>query len=358
MSKKMTKMEKALNSLMEEDFKCRKKLIDEIQMCLAIVQCFIKKQNQSHFFDINTTCEYVFCEVLNLVYEIKLIDLNTTLKTNFPAIDLGDKKLRICYQITAQNDIAKIKQTIHIFQELKLYEQYDKLRFLLLSPKKRYQSIDYMRGSYNMLITDIDDLSHEISCLRDHIKMESIITLLKREIINLDIIKAGSLDDYISKIIPIPQYGDNYNKLLGELDVENKSDYIKMIYEFIDILMKYSKDIRIVIFVICLNKYHTHIGLNCKKGIYFSPEKICRELHNVIPFVGNILKELVMEKRICPSDYLDTYILDFTQREYGINILLEIMNVVSRENSSGAILKDIIVDLDFRFLDNNDNKHL
>ena len=109
MSKKMTKMEKALNSLMEEDFECRKKLIDEIQMCLAIVQCFIKKQNQSHFFDINTTCEYVFCEVLNLVYEIKLIDLNTTLKTNFPAIDLGDKKSRICYQITAQNDIAKIE---------------------------------------------------------------------------------------------------------------------------------------------------------------------------------------------------------------------------------------------------------
>lgn len=352
--KKLTKTEKRLSGTY---LGSHKELTDKIQMYLAIVQCFIKKQNQLGYFDINKTCEYVFCKILNIVYGINLIDLNKAFNTNFPAIDLGDQKSRICYQITSENSATKIKQTICKFQELKFYKQYSELYFLLLSPKRTLRKpIEYMNQSYKMLVTDFTDLEKEITRRCDHARMQNIIDILQREIIRSDYGGIKSIADYLNNRNPIPKYGDNYNRILGGFDEETKKDYVRLIHEFADNIMKYSKDIRKVICIICVLRLRKNIQLNCEKRVYFLPERICRELKNSNLSITSILRELIQEGRICESDYCGIYILDFYNRKHGIDILSEILNKISKEEKFKDILEEIIVNIDFTFLDDNDDK--
>lgn len=57
-------------------------------------------QNRNGLFDINKYCEDMFCGLLNIVYELDLINLNK-IDYNFPAVDLGDYNKRTCFQVTS-----------------------------------------------------------------------------------------------------------------------------------------------------------------------------------------------------------------------------------------------------------------
>lgn len=70
----------------------------------------VKLNNSVGLTDINSAAEDFFADLLNLVFGTNLVNLNLE-KLNFPAIDLGDDKKRVCYQVTSTNDKPKIQKT-------------------------------------------------------------------------------------------------------------------------------------------------------------------------------------------------------------------------------------------------------
>jgi len=52
-------------------------------------------------------------------------------RANYPAIDLGDAKRKVAYQITTEKRANKIQSTLDKFIQHKLNETYDTLKILI-----------------------------------------------------------------------------------------------------------------------------------------------------------------------------------------------------------------------------------
>ncbi len=55
----------------------KNQLAEEVTKYLSIIQAYVHMQNCKGLFDINKYCEDVFCGLLNIVYDLNLINLNT-----------------------------------------------------------------------------------------------------------------------------------------------------------------------------------------------------------------------------------------------------------------------------------------
>ena len=66
--------------------------------------------------DINYHCENFYRDLLNIVYELNLINLNSE-SNNQDTIDLADKKAKKAYQVTASVTRAKVSKTLKGFNE-------------------------------------------------------------------------------------------------------------------------------------------------------------------------------------------------------------------------------------------------
>ncbi|MCB2299861.1 SMEK domain-containing protein [Clostridium tagluense] len=178
----------------------RKEIIDKIIQCLSILQNYIKMQNANKCFDINIYCEDFFSEFLNILFDIKLENLNELI-TDFPAVDLGDCESGICYQVTVTNDIKKIESTLEKFKEKKLYKQYDEINILILGEKRKYtKKLSYNEFEFDIKdnIIDFKDLSIIISKNKNKNKIEQIYGLLEKNLIKFGAINGES---YLSSIV-------------------------------------------------------------------------------------------------------------------------------------------------------------
>src|SRR3989338_3112087 len=101
---------------------------------LGEIRFQLESFNGAELYNYNKISEDLFKDLLNLIYHLNLENLNAIV-VNFPAIDLGDEKARICYQITSDCSRAKVKETIKKFIEQKLYEKYDRLIVFSLKNK-------------------------------------------------------------------------------------------------------------------------------------------------------------------------------------------------------------------------------
>ncbi|MCY4091990.1 MAG: SMEK domain-containing protein [Caldilineaceae bacterium] len=91
--------------------------------------------------DINKVSETILVPLLSEVYGYKgLRNLNTTERSNFPAIDLADDEARVAFQITSMTDLGKVKDTIEKFEKYELHEKYDKLFIYVLTEKQKIYS--------------------------------------------------------------------------------------------------------------------------------------------------------------------------------------------------------------------------
>ena len=136
--------------------------------------------------DINCVSENVLIQLFSEIYgHTDLKNLNVSEGTNFPAIDLGDKKTRTAYQITSTPKSQKVKQTLEKFVAHELYKEYDHLVIYILTEKQgRYQGTGFdeiIEGKFTFDkendIRDYQDLLREISGLpleKAH-KVENII---------------------------------------------------------------------------------------------------------------------------------------------------------------------------------------
>lgn len=102
----------------------------------------IRNLNSQNLYDINIVGENIICNLLNLAFDLKLININKT-TTNYPSVDLVDDFNRIAVQVSSDKSKNKIQATLDSFQENNLSEKYDKLIFFILGEKqKRYSPFD------------------------------------------------------------------------------------------------------------------------------------------------------------------------------------------------------------------------
>ena len=91
--------------------------------------------------------------LLNKVYGYDLVNLNH-LNQNMPAVDLGDYKRGIAFQITTTNSIQKIKDTVIKYLAHDIADDLPELRIFIFhsdKPKKESIAIDGFEFSCNYL---------------------------------------------------------------------------------------------------------------------------------------------------------------------------------------------------------------
>ncbi|SIQ67809.1 hypothetical protein SAMN05421829_1063 [Aromatoleum tolulyticum] len=117
----------------------RARLFQNVVMKLSVLRYIVKSRSKRGHTDLNRDCETFFRDVLNMVYGFELDNLNES-ALNTAAIDLADEGRKLCVQVTATADAAKIKKTIELFIKHQLYKKYDTLVILMLIEKKDYRA--------------------------------------------------------------------------------------------------------------------------------------------------------------------------------------------------------------------------
>jgi hypothetical protein len=132
----------------------------EIIVRLSVLRYVITSNTKRGKFDIATDAEDFFAGFINLLLGWNLKNLNITEYANYPAIDLADQDNRISIQVTTQNSLSKIRETIELFHKHKHQQKYDHLIVLILSRKLEHKTeIESLRGDIKKIdIWDIDDL--------------------------------------------------------------------------------------------------------------------------------------------------------------------------------------------------------
>ncbi|EFC2680406.1 SMEK domain-containing protein, partial [Escherichia coli] len=78
----------------------RKDNIDKISTKLAILAHKVELNTSLNLMDLNIHAEYFFCELLNMIYDISLVNLNS-INANAKSIDLIDETKRLAIQVTS-----------------------------------------------------------------------------------------------------------------------------------------------------------------------------------------------------------------------------------------------------------------
>ncbi|HYC34557.1 MAG TPA: SMEK domain-containing protein [Candidatus Paceibacterota bacterium] len=145
----------------------------------------VKLNNSNGLTDINSYSEDFFCNLLNKILDLNLVNLNV-IKLNFPSVDLGDEGKQISIQVTSECTGKKIKDTIKKFDEHSLSSKFKTLRFVIISSKKP--------SSKAKIVSPKDvafDPSTDILCLTDLIalirpfsvpEIQEIVSVLKKEL--------------------------------------------------------------------------------------------------------------------------------------------------------------------------------
>ena len=145
--------------------------------------------NASNLYDINIHAEGFLIPVLNEVFGLRLENLNSTQKKNFPAIDLADFKNKVAFQVTATSDFDKIKTTLEKFKEYALNEVFDILYIYIITHKKEKYNDNKLKSvipndfkfSTSENVIDKDDLLQKITTLSSTPKIEAISKIYEHE---------------------------------------------------------------------------------------------------------------------------------------------------------------------------------
>lgn len=97
----------------------------------------VRNDNAMGSLFINSIAEDISKPILSRLFNCyDLQNLNYITGRNYPAIDLGDKKRRISFQITSDSSLDKVRDTLEMFVQHKLYNDYDELYFYFIKDNK------------------------------------------------------------------------------------------------------------------------------------------------------------------------------------------------------------------------------
>ena len=184
-------------------------IINEISTSLSIIIYQVKLKSKANLNDVNTLLETPFKDILNIIYDYNLINLNN--RYLYPAIDLGDKNKKIAFQITSEKSIQKIKDTLKKFEENNLYNEYEKLKFLIIDEKVNYNKKHDIDRDYFILKDDV------ISCFE-------LINIIK----DLDIEKQKQINDRLRCVVGIK------NNISLDTIFDNRNNVPKIEQEYTD----------------------------------------------------------------------------------------------------------------------------
>lgn len=136
-------------------------LIGEIVDSLTAIRSDVEQRARLGLMELNKFAEDFFKFLLNKTYGYNLTNLNSE-RSNEPGLDLGDKKLRIAFQVTSRANKAKIEKTYRTITADQL-KQYDNIRFFVVGWKQGSVSVDEeLRASFEFDLTktviDVNDL--------------------------------------------------------------------------------------------------------------------------------------------------------------------------------------------------------
>lgn len=173
----------------------RSELITKITTYASRFVTEVEGLNANGLYDINIHSENFLIPLLNLIYELKLENLNTSQKKNYPAIDLADFNKGHAFQITATSDFIKIKNTIEKFIKEGLDKYFNSLYIYILTHKKDKYSQDKIdkiifnkiKFNVNENIIDKDNLLQKINSITDIHKLEQVSKIFEQEFSDIKI---------------------------------------------------------------------------------------------------------------------------------------------------------------------------
>lgn len=142
-------------------------LIKAITRKIIILKDYIKNTNDIGLTDANKIIQSIIAHLLNELDGSKFTDLDN-IKSNHPAIDLGDIQAGIGIQVSSSIDSEKINGTISKMLKYDLFKSYPKLKFFNTREKQRsykIQAYDQEKIQFNQEIDIMDwnDLIKKIS---------------------------------------------------------------------------------------------------------------------------------------------------------------------------------------------------
>lgn len=163
--------------------------IDEaIRMHLSVLSYIIENANQRNLQDINMYSEGTAASLLNLMWDTSLKDLNKEVEGNFPVIDLLDEGAQLFIQVTSDDSISKIKNTVDKsakVPQLKSAKVTPKILLLRFNKPKRqkefYIDKEKKKKFRNEDVICLNDLAHQIQNLSVE-KKRKIIEYLQTEV--------------------------------------------------------------------------------------------------------------------------------------------------------------------------------
>lgn len=351
------------------------KISDEIDAQLVdLIRYMNFKSKQNHTTD-NVIAEDFFRDFLNLIYGYELENLND-FEDNSPAIDLGDKNIKKCYQITTSNDRSKIDKTLNGFNNRKLYRDFEWLYILIIGNKKNYRKLPvYTKFTYKVI--DIYKILKDIKKLKIK-KQQKVLKFLIRRLPLLQ------PEDSKYKYVELKK-GENYDSFLNYYSEEMyKEEDRRFINRFAEDLSGLDTRTRKLIYTIM------KVGAEVRSdGLYFdyyevkkdtnwSDEKLIKELKLLEressgrrKMIDTPRAILTLAEEACEISDIVRYEkglirLSYTHKESLIELIQGIYKYLEKKNTSTeeseydvsvnkkSLKKDfkrVIKELDFRVLD-------
>ncbi|HEY7312109.1 MAG TPA: SMEK domain-containing protein [Gemmataceae bacterium] len=151
---------------------------------LAYIASVCELRGVIKLFDDHIVAEHFFRRVLNCAYDLQLQNMEE-IRSNHPAIDLGDSTKRIAYQITADHSNDKVKHTLDTFVKHEQHKLYDSLRILIIGERKpTYRAVTIppeLTFNTDRDILGTKELLQDIAKL-ENTKLEELRTILDEEL--------------------------------------------------------------------------------------------------------------------------------------------------------------------------------
>lgn len=112
----------------------RQEVHSQIADRLNLLWAVVKSRSRGNLTKADYALEEIMAKVLNAMFGWQLKNLNAT-QANYPSADLGDKKLRLAFQITSQEGTGKITATRKAAIDHGLHKDFERLVIFFLLPK-------------------------------------------------------------------------------------------------------------------------------------------------------------------------------------------------------------------------------
>lgn len=127
-------------------------ILSDILYALSLITTDVKYGTKLKFNDKAEACEHIFARILTILFDEEYTNCNL-IKQDYPAIDLHSED--IAFQVSAQDNAQKIKDSITLFKRKIDAGEYDRnykgIKFLIISHKEKFGSKTFDNfNTYNL----------------------------------------------------------------------------------------------------------------------------------------------------------------------------------------------------------------